>query len=133
VSAKRLEGLDAVRAAVGTHLGYSDWHEITAVQLAQFAVVTGHEDATYLVLSLTNLLLPQVVEVTGISMGVNYGSGAVRFPTPVAVGSRIRAGVELRQVDEVAGGVQTTMLVTVELEGGDEPACVVESVSRYLA
>jgi acyl dehydratase len=50
----------------------------------------------------------------------------------VLVGSRIRASATLTQVEEVAGGVQTTMLITVEIEGGTKPACVIESISRYL-
>ncbi|MCB1004589.1 MAG: MaoC family dehydratase, partial [Acidimicrobiales bacterium] len=86
----------------------------------------------YLTVSLTNLFLPQIVEVRGVSMGVNYGVNKIRFPAPVPVGSRLRAGAELTAVDEVHGGVQTTMTITVEIEGGDRPACIVESISRWL-
>ena len=64
-------------------------------------------------------------------MGVNYGSDRLRFPAPVPVGSRIRGGGELIQVEEVKGGVQATIRVTVEVEGQDRPACVVETISRY--
>jgi acyl dehydratase len=145
------EGLDALRAAVGQHLGYSDWLEITQERIDLFAEATGdhqwiHVDperaaagpfgATiahgYLTLSLSNALLPQIMEVRGISMGVNYGVNKVRFPAPVKVGSRIRAGAELVAVEEIAGGVQTTILVTIEIEGGEKPACVIESLSRFL-
>ena len=65
-------------------------------------------------------------------MGVNYGVDRVRFPAPVPVGSRVRGGAELVQVDEVSGGVQTVIRITVEIEGSDRPACVVDSVSRFL-
>ena len=65
-------------------------------------------------------------------MGVNYGVDRVRFPAPVVVGSRVRGGAELVQVDEVSGGVQTVIRITVEIEGSDRPACVVDSVSRFL-
>jgi len=68
-----------------------------------------------------------------VSLGVNRGTGKVRFPAPVPVGSRLRGGVELVAVDDVAGGIDTTMLITVERQGGDKPVCVVESLSRYLA
>ena len=85
----------------------------------------------YLTLALVNLFLPQILEVRGISMGVNYGSDRLRFPAPVPVGSRIRGGGELIQVEEVKGGVQATIRVTVEVEGQDRPACVVETISRY--
>jgi acyl dehydratase len=146
-----LEGIDGLREAVGRHLGYSEWHEVTQEQVNLFADATGdhqwiHVDPErarsgpfggpiahgYLTLALSNLFLPQVVDVRGFSMGVNYGLGKVRFPAPVAVGSKIRGGVELREVDEVAGGVQTTMLITVEASGADKPACVLEALSRYL-
>ena len=86
----------------------------------------------YLTLSLSNALLPEVVEVRGFAMGINYGLGKVRFPAPVPAGSRIRAQVQLASAEDVAGGVQTTMVVTIELEGADKPACVIESLSRYL-
>lgn len=147
------EGIDEVRAATGSHLGYSPWTEITQEQVNTFADATGDhqwihvdvERATaespfggpiahgYLTLALTNLFLPQVVDVRGVSLGVNRGTGKVRFPAPVPVGSRLRAGVELVSVDEVAGGIDTTMRITVEREGADKPVCVVDSLSRYLA
>jgi acyl dehydratase len=87
----------------------------------------------YLTLALSNLFLPQIVEVRGVSLGVNYGMEKVRFPSPVPVGSRLRGGAELLDVADIAGGVQTTMRVTVELDGSAEPACVIDSLSRYLA
>ena len=146
-----IEGLDGVRQAVGRHLGWSPWLELTQGRIDQFAEATGdhqwiHVDperaalgpfgATiahgYLTLSLVNLFLPEVVEVKGFSMGVNYGLNRVRFPAPVRVGSRVRGGVELTAAEDVPGGVQTTMVVTVDIEGGDRPACVAEVISRYL-
>ena len=146
-------GVDEVRAAVGRHLGYSDWVTVTQDQVNTFAEATGdnqwiHVDVEraraespfggpiahgYLTLSLTNLFLPQVVDVQGVSMGVNRGTGKVRFLAPVPVGSRLRAGVELTEVVDVNGGIDTTMVITVEREGSDKPVCVVESLSRYLA
>ncbi|GIT00395.1 MAG: hypothetical protein CM1200mP26_21070 [Acidimicrobiales bacterium] len=81
---------------------------------------------------MTNQFLPEIVQVEGISMGVNYGVDRVRFPGPVVFGSRVRGGAELGQVDEVSGGVQTVIRITVEIEGSDRPACVVDSVSRFL-
>jgi acyl dehydratase len=147
------ESLDEVRAAVGTTLGTSDWFEITQERVNRFADATGDhqwihvdvERATrespfggpishgYLTLSLTNLVLPEVLEVRGVSLGVNYGTGKVRFPAPVPVGSRVRGTAELIACDEIAGGIQTTIVITMEVEGGTKPACVVESLSRWLA
>ena len=136
--------------AVGQHLGYSEWLTITQERINQFAEATGdhqwiHVDPVrakdgpfgaciahgYLTLSLVNLFLPQIVEVRGIRMGVNYGVDKVRFPAPVRVGARIRGGGELIRVEEVKGGVQATIRVTVEIEGGDRPGCVVDTISRF--
>ena len=148
-----IDGLDDLRAAVGRDLGTSDWVEITQDRVDTFAEATGdhqwiHVDVErarrespfggpiahgYLTLSLTNQLLPEVVEVRGVSSGVNYGANKVRFPAPVPVGARVRANVRLDAADDVPGGVQTTMTITVEVEGGAKPACVVESLSRWLS
>lgn len=158
MAATTFDGIDAVRSAVGTHLGFSDWTTVTQEQVNTFAEATGdfqwiHVDVEranaespfggpiahgYLTVSLTNLFLPQVVEVQNISAGLNRGTGKIRFPAPVPVGSRLRGGIELVAVDDVerdgvVTGIDTTMIITVEREGGDKPVCVVEALSRYLA
>ncbi len=136
--------------AVGQQLAHSDWLEITQERIDRFAEATGdhqwiHVDperarqgpfgATiahgYLTQSLVNLFLPQIVEVRGISMGVNYGADRLRFPAPVPVGSRIRGSAELLEVEEIKGTVQAKIRVTVEIEGSDRPACVIDTISRY--
>jgi acyl dehydratase len=76
--------------------------------------------------------VPTIFSVEGFSMAINYGTDKVRFPAAVPVGARIRAGVEVIDVTDVPGGVQTKTLVTVEIEGGEKPACVVEALSRWL-
>ena len=138
-------------AAIGQSLGESDWLEITQQRIDQFADATGdhqwiHVDPErakagpfgaciahgYLTQSLVNHFLPQILEVRGIAMGVNYGSDRVRFPAPVPVGSRIRGCGELLGVDTTKdGGVQAVVRVTVEIEGGDRPGCVIDTISRY--
>ena len=125
--------LGEVRAAVGQRLGVSDWLEISQDHLDRFAAATGVPDHGFLALALTNLFLPQIVEVRGASLGVNYGTGTVRCPTPLLAGNRVRGAAELVACDEIPGGVQTTILITVEVDGADQPACVVESLSRWLA
>ncbi len=140
-----------LKDAVGKHLGYSDWLEITQERINQFADATGdhqwiHVDPEraakgpfgaciahgYLTLSLISMFLPQIIEVRGISMGVNYGTDKVRFTAPVPVGSRIRAGAELVKAEETRdGGIQATVRVTVEIEGKDRPACVADTIARY--
>jgi acyl dehydratase len=128
-----LDTLDEVRAAVGRHLGTSDWLEITPERLDRFAAATGDRDHGYLALALTNLFLPEIVEVRGVSLGVNYGTASVRFSAPLLVGSRLRGTAELVACDEIPGGLQTTIRITVEVDGADHPACVVDSLSRWLA
>jgi acyl dehydratase len=142
---------DAVLAAVGRHLGFTAWMTLDQDRINRFADATGDhqwihvdvEKATagpfgapiahgYLTLSLTNLFLPQLIAVDNISMGINYGVNKVRFPTPVRAGSRIRGGAEIAACEEVAGGVQAIIKITVEIEGSDKPACIVENVTRYL-
>jgi acyl dehydratase len=138
--------------AVGKPLGASDWLTIDQARVNLFADATGdhqwiHVDperaksgpfgATiahgYLTLSLVNLFLPQLLEVRGASMGVNYGCDRVRFPAPVRVGSRVRGVGEVVAAEEVKGGaVQVTVRVSVEIEGGERPACVVDTISRFV-
>ncbi len=83
-------------------------------------------------MSLTAYFLGQLIRVSGISMGINYGADKVRFPSPVPVGSKLRGRGELIDAKEVPGGVQSTVRVTIEREGGDKPAAVVDALSRYL-
>lgn len=127
-----IDGPEALRSAVGSHLGYSQWIAIEQDRIDRFADATGDHEATYLAVSLSNHFLPQIVEVTGFSMGVNYGADSIRFVAPVPVGSRLRGSAELVAASDVAGGLQTTMLITIELDGSVEPACVIESISRWL-
>jgi acyl dehydratase len=156
-----LDGPEGLRAAVGTHLGLSDWLTIDQDRIDLFALATGdhppdpalrpHVDIERaaagpsgapiahgnLTLALTNLFLPQVVEVRGFTAGVNYGVDRVRYPAPVRVGSAVRGSVEMVEVTDVPGGLQTLMRITVEIRGEDgepeaEPACAVDAVSRWL-
>jgi acyl dehydratase len=135
------ESLDELRAAVGTTLGTSRWVEVTRGQVESFALATGAAGDTApdrvvpgpLVLALTNLVLPEIVEVRNTSLGVNYGTGRVRYPASLPVGGRVRGRAELVACDDVPGGVQTTIVVTMEVESGGPPACTVESLSRWLA
>ncbi len=140
-----------LEARVGKHLGYSAWMEVSQERIQLFADATDdhqwiHVDPErakdgpfgttiahgYLTLSITNLFLPELLRVPGASAGVNYGANKVRFPAPVPVDARVRMGCEIIDVADVPGGVQVTTRNTVEIEGGDKPACVVEAISRFL-
>jgi acyl dehydratase len=147
-----INGIDDMKARVGEHLGYSDYVEITQERVNTFAEATGdfqwiHVDVErakqgpfggpiahgYLTLSLGPMLSPTIFQVHGISMGVNYGCGKVRFPSPVPVGSKLRLGAKLVNVEDVAGGAQVTMEFTFEVEGAAKPSCVAEVIFRYYA
>ncbi len=142
---------DELLTAVGRDLGASEWITIDQGRIDQFAEATGdhqwiHVDpeaaaegpfgATiahgYLTLALTNQFLPELMRVDGASMGVNYGTNKVRFPQPVTVGSRVRATAAISGAEEIKGGVQVVVTITVEIEDQPKPACVVESVSRFI-
>ena len=146
-------GIEGVQGLVGQHLGYSDWVTVTQKQVDQFADATGdhqwiHVDPErakkespfggpiahgYLTLSLLPSMLPEIVEISGFRMGVNYGTEKVRFPSPVPVGSRLRAGATLESATPFEGGIAMNMAVTVEIEGGTKPAMVATVVyRRYL-
>ena len=142
---------DALLGMVGSALGPTDWIAVEQDRIDLFADATGdhqwiHTDVAravaespfggpiahgYLTLSLVNLFLPQLLRVDGVRMGVNYGVDKVRFPSAVVVGSRIRGCGEIVAVEEVKGAVQVIVRVSVEIEGGDRPACVVDTISRF--
>jgi len=146
-----IEGIAGLKELVGTHLGYSDYLEITQERVNTFAEATGdhqwiHVDPErakaespfggpiahgYLTLSLGPVLAPQIMRVDGIKMGVNYGAGKVRFPSPVPVGAKLRLGAELTNVEDIAGGAQVYMTFTFECEGAPKPSCVSEIIFRY--
>ena len=149
MTARVIDGADALKQLVGEHLGYSDYVEVTQDQVNLFAEATGdhqwiHVDVEkakagpfggpiahgYLTLSLGPVLYPNVVRINGFSMGVNYGANKVRFPSPVMVGSKLRLGVKLLGVDDIAGGIQSTMEFTFETEGSTKPSCVAEIIFR---
>lgn len=143
VSFEELPGL------VGQDMGVSDWITIDQERINKFADATGdhqwiHVDAErakkempggktiahgYLTLSLIPMLGGQILRITGVSRGINYGSNKVRFTNTVPVGSRVRARQKLVGVEPKAGGLQMTNEVTIEIEGQERPACIAETIS----
>ena len=134
----------------GTALGQTEWMTIEQDRVDGFAKVTEdhqwiHVDVErakdgpfggtiahgYLTMSLVNYFLPQLIEVRGFAHAVNVGVDKLRFLNPVRVGSRIRGTGEIVSVEEVKGAVQSVVRVTVEIEGAEKPACVVDTISRY--
>ena len=134
---------------VGQEVGVSSWITLDQARIQEFAHCTGdhqwiHVDPErakqgpfggpiahgYLTLSLAPVLFAQVLRVDGISMGVNYGLNKVRFPAPVAVGSKVRMGATLAGVEDIAGGAQLIVDMTFEVEGKDKPVCVAQAIYR---
>ncbi len=133
---------------VGDVFGPSSWIAVTQEKIDGFAEATGdhqwiHVDPEraregpfgttiahgYLTLSLLPVASYEVIPSEG-RMGINYGVNRVRFPAPVPVGSRVRVTFEAKDVEAVPGGRQSTLLATVEREGGEKPVCVAEVVFR---
>lgn len=142
---------EMLAAKPGDALGVSDWLEITQQRINLFADATGdhqwiHVDPVrakdgpfgaciahgYLTLSLVSIFLPQLIDVSAAKMGVNYGVDKVRFPSAVKVGKRIRGVGEVGKVEPVDGGAQIWIKVTVEIEGESRPACIAETISRFV-
>jgi len=147
-----IEGIEEMKNLIGHELGASPWFDLTQERVNQFADATlDHqwihidiERATretpfggtiahgFLTLSLLPHLAAQTYSVRGnFKMGINYGLNRLRFPSPVPVGSRLRARFALQSVEDVAGGYQVTLAVTVEVEGAQKPSLVAEWVTRY--
>jgi acyl dehydratase len=150
---KTVNGLDGLKNLPGTDLGSSDWLEVTQERVGTFAAATGdhqwiHVDEQraksglfggtiahgYLTLSLVIPLFNDLLEITGISMSVNYGLEKVRFPSPVPVGSKIRLTAEVLSVEDIKGeGVQMALTFTVQIDGSTKPACVAQALYRHYA
>jgi acyl dehydratase len=148
---KIFEGLGEFAAAQGSQFGPTDWLEISQDRVNLFADATDdhqwiHVDPEkaangpfggtiahgLLTLSLLPHFSHQLYRVDNIAMAINYGYNKVRFITPVRVGAKVRARGELTSVNQLDGAVQATTTITVDIDGSDKPAAVVESIVRYL-
>ncbi|GAA3515507.1 acyl dehydratase [Streptosporangium album] len=140
-----------LKAAVGEHLGHTEWRQVTQEQVNLFADATDdhqwiHVDVDkakegpfggtiahgYLSLALLPSFMAELVRVGGLAMGINYGLNKVRFPAPVPVGARIRAGAELVDLKGTPSGYLSNTRLTVEVEGQKRPACIAETLSLYV-
>jgi acyl dehydratase len=149
----RVQGIEDVRALKDQVIGPSGWREVSQEMINQFADLTGdhqwiHVDVDRaklespfgttiahgnLTLSLIDGLRKELTEWSGFRLGVNYGWNRVRFPAPVLAGARVRCYAEIVEVAELGGGwYQVVTRFTVEVEGGEKPACVADSVGRAL-
>ena len=142
--------LDGLAAHAGSHLGFTEWRELTQERVDSFADVTEdhnyiHVDPEraaagpfggtvahgYLTLSLLAPLLGELLRVDGAGTAVNYGLERLRFPAPLPVGARFRAGAELLEVTDIPGGVHVKVRATVEVEGAAKPSLAADVLYRY--
>jgi acyl dehydratase len=149
---KVIEGVEELKALTGHEVVVSDWLEVSQERINAFADATGdhqwiHVDVErarnespfqttiahgFLTLSLLAHLAEESISVKGnFKMGINYGLNRVRFVSPVPSNSRIHARFTLQTVEDVAGGIQLTWAITVEVEGNTKPSLVAEWLVRY--
>jgi acyl dehydratase len=141
---------EEVLGKVGTELGVSDWVEVTQEKINMFAEATGdhqwiHVDPElakqgpfggtiahgFFTLSLSPILMSQIVSYEGVKMGINYGVNKVRFTNPVPVGKRVRARAKLASAEEKEpNALQVATEITFEIDGEDKPVCVAETLTR---
>jgi len=154
MSTIEVNGVEGMRALVGQEIGPSEWRPVTQADIDAFAELSGdhqwiHVDVERarsespfgttiahgnLTLSLVDGFRGELIASTGFALGVNYGWNKVRFPAPVPVDSRVRGKAEFVSVDEVGGGWwQVVTRFTIEVEGGEKPCFVGDSVTRVMA
>ena len=153
MSVIEVQGIEGLKGLLGQKVGPSRWREVTQELIDEFAALSGDDQWIHvdverakeespfgttiahgnLTLSMIDGFRRDLIASTGFKLGVNYGWNRVRFPAPVPVGYRIRATAEVTEVEDVGGGWwQIVTRFTVEVEGGEKPVCVADSVGRAL-
>jgi acyl dehydratase len=142
--------LDEYRALVGQEVGVSDWIDVPQDKINAFAEVTGDHQFIhvnpelaaqtpfgttiahgYLTLSLLSVMAYQAMPgIKGTRMGVNYGLNKVRFMAPVKSGKKVRGRFTIADVTQRPDGAwQTTVNVSVEIDGETKPALAAEWIT----
>ena len=145
-----LENIEELKTLVEQEIGISEWTTISQDRINKFADATGdhqwiHIDVEraknelpggttiahgFLTLSLLPKLAQEIYKVKGIRHSLNYGSDRIRFTAPVPAESRVRGRYKLKSTEDVKdNGVKIIGEMTIEIEGRDRPACIVESIS----
>jgi acyl dehydratase len=151
---KTVNGVEELQNLIGETVGPSEWREVTQDDVNAFADLSVDDQWIHvdveraktespfgttiahgnLTLSMIDGFRLDLIQSTGFKLGVNYGWNKVRFPAPVPIPSRLRATAAIVSVDEVGGGWwQIVTRFTVEIEGGEKPVCVADSVGRALS
>ncbi|HVD85969.1 MAG TPA: MaoC family dehydratase [Solirubrobacterales bacterium] len=149
-----IQGVEGMKALVGQEVGPSDWRTVIQAEIDAFADISGDhqwihvdterakQESPYgttiahgnLTLSLVDGFRQELISSSGFALGVNYGWNKIRFPAPVPVDSKVRAKAEVVSVEEIGGGwYQVITRFTLEVEGGEKPCFVGDSVTRVMA
>jgi acyl dehydratase len=137
--------LAELEAAEDVDLAPSDWETIDQRQIDLFAEATHdhqwiHVDPQmaaqgpfgttvahgYLSLSMLPYFVSQVLNVSDVRMGINYGTEKIRFTAPVPVGSQVRLKAALRSSERRGEGVLYRLAVEIEIRDSEKPALVGE-------
>jgi acyl dehydratase len=137
--------LAELEASTDRDLGTSEWETIDQRQIDLFAEATHdhqwiHVDPEaaaqgpfgttvahgYLTLSMLPYFVSQVLNVTDVRMGINYGIEKIRFTAPVPVGSQVRLKATLRDSERRGEGVLYRLGIEVEIKDSEKPALVGE-------
>lgn len=148
-----IESIQQLQDTQGTVIGPSDWREVTQDMINAFSEVSGdhqwiHTDVERaktdspfgttiahgnLTLSMADGFRSQLFSFSGFKLGVNYGWNKVRYPAPVLSGAKVRGTAETLDVNELGDGwYELIQRLTIEVEAGEKPAFVGESVARFL-
>ena len=137
--------LAELESSTDRDLGTSEWETIDQGQIDLFAEATHdhqwiHVDPEaaaqgpfgttvahgYLTLSMLPYFVSQVLNVTDVRMGINYGTEKIRFTAPVPVGSQVRLKATLRDSERRGEGVLYRLGIEVEIKDSEKPALVGE-------
>ena len=146
------DGFDEIKSAVGTEIGVSEWIEVTQDRIHRFAEATCDEQWIHLdqerasnelpggktiahgllSLSLTPMFVRSAMGLKGLKNTLNYGADRIRYLAPVPAGSRLRGRIQIVEAEEVPpNGLRVNYRVTIEIEGGQRPACVAELIALH--
>jgi acyl dehydratase len=141
-----------VKAAIGTEIGVSDWVEVTQERIDAFAEATGDDQWIHvdvervkrempgrttiahglLTLGLAPTFVRSVMRIDGLKNTLNYGANRIRYLAPVPAGSRLRGRVTIADAEDAPpNGLKVTYGLTIEIEGGQRPACVAELIAIH--
>ena len=145
--------LNEIKSAVGTEIGASDWVEVTQDRINRFAEATCDEQWIHvdqerakkelpggttiahglLSLALAPMFIRSVMGLKGLRNTLNYGADRIRYLAPVPAGSRLRGRVTVAETEDVPpDGLRVHYRLSVEIEGGERPACIAELIALHL-